>query len=261
MNENTLRAILQAGEQYQQRLLKDYSIDVLLSDSWEALKFFFGRAFYQGRRDSLSERVNKTSVDILEQEYRRLGGVFDDAAVASMQTALQSKIGRGMVGKAGDVQMVIGTLRYIRDLPQQNIVSYSVQRIKDNQIRAHYYELQKSQSAGGIYQVGTKVASFYLRDLVCVSGLLHHVTQDEEDYVQPIDVWVQTVAVKTGLVTSTEKGEQTRQAIIKYCNENGCSSLQFNQGAWYLGSHAFSFLLEHLETCNCYADHGTSSSA
>ncbi len=261
MSENTLRAILEAGEEYQQRLLNKYSKDALLNGSWKALEFFFGRAFYQGRRDSLSQKVNDIALDVLEQEYRRLGGVFNDADLVVMQTALQGKIGKGMVGKAGDIKMVISTLRYIRDLPKQNIVDYSVQRITANQIRAHYYELQRSQSAGGIYQVGSKIASFYLRDLVCVFDLAGHVTPDDEDCVQPVDVWVRTVAIKTGLVTSGETDERTREAIINYCKQSGCSSLQFNQGAWYLGSHAFDSLLEHLETCNCYETSGTSSTA
>jgi len=37
-----------------------------------------------------------------------------------------------------------------------------------------------------------------------------------------------------------------REAIVGVCSQEGCSSLLFNQGLWYLGSHAFDLLLERL---------------
>ncbi len=62
-----------------------------------------------------------------------------------------------------------------------------------------------------------------------------------EDYylIMPIDTWVRQVCDKLQIKADAK-------AIAIACQENGVSAIKFNQGAWYLGSHSFSILLDML---------------
>lgn len=248
MNENLVSAILVYGQRYRTEQLFDrYEPGALLSDWWKALWFFFDRAFYQGRRDDLSYVVNKAALGVLELAISDTNGQIADAQLSELELHLSAKIGKGRIGKAGDVKMVLSTLRYLRRVPEANIVKDSVARISAGQIAQHYKELQIAISPKtGIYQIGPKVASFYLRDLVTLYGLESHVPAQVQYMLQPVDVWVRRLAVTAGIVASDASDEAIRQAIVKLSAERGCSPLQFNQGVWYLGYNSFALLLEVL---------------
>ena len=92
------------------------------------------------------------------------------------------------------------------------------------------------------------MASLYLRDVVSFFKLEDKVSKDFQFVLQPVDVWVRKIAFKTGILPQGASDNQLRDAIVKVCEEQGCSPIQFNQGAWYAGHFAFDLLLEHLET-------------
>lgn len=249
MNENVVNAVLLFGQRYRKEQLIDrYEPDTMLLGWWDALRFFFGRAFYQGRRDDISFLVYTAAIDVLELAVSHTDGYLDDAQLSELEQQLHAKIGKGQIGKGGDVKMVISTLRHIRQLPQANIVADSVERIKMGNIGQYYKDIQIAVSPQtGIYQVGPKIASFYLRDLVTLFNLEQFVPADFQYTLQPVDVWVRRLAITAGMVTHGATDEAIRQAIVKLTAERGCSPLQFNQGAWYLGYNAFPLLLEVLE--------------
>lgn len=249
MNEKVVNAILSYGNRYREEmLLKCYTKEQLLDNWWEASKFFFHRAFYQARNDNVSSKVCKAAMDVLEPELSIVKDCLEKIDWDILKNALQEKIGKGKVGKARDIEMTISALQFVQRLPNLNIVAYSVQRIKANEINEHYKELQKSKNKNGIVQVGPKVSSLYLRDVVSLFQLENYVPNDFQFCLQPIDVWVRKLSVKIGIVQSGQSDEQIRDAIVEFCQKKGCSPSQFNQGVWYAGRFAFDLLLENLET-------------
>lgn len=167
-----------------------------------------------------------------------------------LKKELEKKIGKGKVGKARDVEMVISTLKYISRISNRNIIVHSIERINSGKIEDHYKELQyQYNQANGIYQVGPKIASLYLRDVVSLFQLEDKLSEDDYIYLQPIDTSVRKVAIKIGLVTNSENevnDEEIRKKIVKLCQEFHCSPLQFNHGAWYTGNYAFDLLFDNL---------------
>lgn len=89
--------------------------------------------------------------------------------------------------------------------------------------------------ASSIRGIGTKIASFYIRDIAYLSGIAENRIKDQF-YLQPMDTWLeQTLSIMLG--SAVPKSLQDKQkAIIELCSFAGCSPIAFNQGAWVLGS-------------------------
>lgn len=64
-------------------------------------------------------------------------------------------------------------------------------------------------------------------------------------FLQPIDVWVERVARAAGLPEVWP--DELAGAIVAACDQAGVDPIRFNQGAWYVGFHAFDVALELLE--------------
>ncbi len=249
MNERLFKAILTYGARYRQEyLFEKYSCEYLLDDWREALMFFFGRACYQGRRDTLSAKVYEAAKDVL-MPVLPLDAIFDNTHLEKWKIELDKRIGpcKGKAGKTRDVDMIISTLMYLNRLPQRNIIAYSVSSIRAHKTEDLYNELQRQKNALGIIQVGEKVASFYLRDLVTLFSLETLIPQSSLQCLQPIDTRVRQLAYKMKIVDIGANDSKIREAIIKLCIDRHASSLLFNQGAWYASMHSFSLLLDYLE--------------
>lgn len=247
MNEKLVNAILSYGDRYRKENLNYDQKDKLLEDWLEALKFFFGRAFYQGRSDVVSKKVYEDAVEVIEHNSSIVNGNLEDRNLELLKGELEAKIGKGKIGKARDVEMIISTLQYARRLPNWNIVLHSIQCINAGDIKRHYDELQKSMNENGIFQVGPKIASLYILDLVSLFQLENKILFEDLQYLQPVDVWVKKLILKIGIVNETATNEQIRKAIVNFCKEQHCSPLKFNQGSWYAGYYSFDLLLENLK--------------
>lgn len=251
MNTALVSSIALYSHRYRREILGKYTPDQLLTNWWSALDFFFSRVCFQGRRDDISERVYQAVVAVLSPifcgEERTANYERErNQAWETLETRLRQRIGKGKVGKARDVDMVVSTLDFIGQLPMLNVVDYSVGRIRNGEIDKHYAELQRSRNKRGIIQVGPKVASLYLRDVASLYQLEGKVSDEFAFCLQPVDVWVRKLAYKTGIVGSRANDREIQEAIISLCKEQECSPLQFNQGAWYVGYFAFDLLLEIL---------------
>jgi hypothetical protein len=251
MSERLPNEIATYGNIYRERLLSSYEAEHLASNFWLALDFFLSRACYQGRRDAISERVYRAAIEVLKPELSTSDGVskyqiLKEQNWESVEKGLRSKIGRGYVGKARDVDMVLGTLRFISSLPDLNLVRYSVEQIKGANLEKHYAELQSR-----IIQVGPKIASFYLRDIVSLFGLDDEIPFSSAYCLQPVDTWVKKVACRLKIVDEGESNsKKIQQEIANLCRAKGVSPILFNQGAWYVGNHAFDVVLELLDARN-----------
>lgn len=82
--------------------------------------------------------------------------------------------------------------------------------------------------------IGTKITSFYMRDIVYLGGLDELKIKDAH-YLQPIDTWLeQTLSII--LEDVPKKLEEKQRTIVELCKEADVSQIAFNQGAWVLGS-------------------------
>ena len=249
MNSKAIKAIIAYGQIYREEFLRGvWSEKHLLEDWREALRFFFDKAFYQGRSDEMSGRVHEAALKVLEPMLSQWPQLPENWDREELRRRLQAKIGKGKVGRGRDVEMVVSSLEYVSKLPHSNIVKHSVQRIEAGDIGRHFEELQKAKSEAGIVQVGPKIASFYLRDIVSLFEIEDKVSANFQFTLQPIDTWVRKVAFRTGMVPKKASDRQIGQAIIGLCNKENCSPLQFNQRAWYAGARAFDLLMENLAT-------------
>lgn len=161
-----------------------------------------------------------------------------------LKNELKTVIGKGKIGKGRDIEMVIDTFDFIDRLPDKNIVRYSNEKIVQGDVKILWYELQKSQSEEGITSVGPKIASFYLRDLITVLHLQNKVSEKDQIFLQPVDTWVKQIA---NILRIDEKDPwKAREKILDKCKLAGVSPVQFNEGAWYLGTHSLDLLLEQM---------------
>jgi hypothetical protein len=255
MNATLISSIITYGHRYRREFLNEYAPDRLLADSWDALNFFFGRACFQGRRDDVSQKVYNAINTTLSPQLSEGGLVANYNRLKRQQWRtiegeLNKCVGKGKVGKARDIDMVLSTLDFVGQIPSYNMVKYSVERIRCDKIEEHYEELQRSLSARGIVQVGPKIAAFYLRDVISLYSLESQVPADFAYCLQPVDVWVRKLARRTGIVDDNASDHAIQKAIVALCQERRVSSLLFNQGAWYIGYNAFDLVLEMLDKQN-----------
>lgn len=252
MNDALISAIVSYGVQYRKEYLGAYDSEALLRDWWRALEFFLAHACYQGRRDDISFRVYQTVVGVLQEYFASESctvnyGCLREQGWLPIREQLAANIGKGKIGKARDVEMVVSTLAYIEQLPNLNIVAHSVGQIQQGLLERHYTQLQAAQSSTGIVQVGPKIAAFYLRDLVSLYALDEYASGDLAFFLQPVDVWVEKLAHKLEIVGEHADHTAIRKAIVDLCQAHRISAILFNQGAWYIGYHAFDLLLDKLK--------------
>ncbi|MFH1376844.1 MAG: hypothetical protein ABIH25_04370 [Candidatus Woesearchaeota archaeon] len=247
MKVETIKKIINYGDKYIERHLTDvFDTDLMLKNWWEGLQFFLSRSFYQGRRDTISARVEEKAMNVLK---KYIADKSNDATVllnknnfSEIKNALTEVIGKGKIGRGRDIKMVISILNFVSELEEKNIVKYSILKIKSGKVKEHFYELQK------IISIGPKITSFYLRDLICIYSLDKYMTKENLIFLQPIDTWVRKVALKVEIINNLEEDDiSVREKIVKACLELNVSTIKFNQGAWFLGYNSFDIVLENLD--------------
>jgi thermostable 8-oxoguanine DNA glycosylase len=93
---------------------------------------------------------------------------------------------------------------------------------------AHYF-------IDSIRGIGTKIASFYLRDIAYLGGLNESHIQDSF-YLQPFDTWLDQIFSIIMEKPNQAVLEEKQKMLVELCREAGCSPIGFNQGAWIVGS-------------------------
>ena len=71
VDSELVRTIAYYGEVYKGRFLRDIDGEALGRDWYEALTFFFSKAFFQGRQDEVSSRFFRNTVEFLDDLMRR----------------------------------------------------------------------------------------------------------------------------------------------------------------------------------------------
>lgn len=258
MEDVAIRKIAQYGDVYFKKCLydeyggKEGRVDIL-NKPFKALEFFFGHIFYQGRDDKKSWKADYTARSAIKKFIDDTGGdceaILKEENHKEIRSRLESVIGPHKAGKLRDIDMVISTLKFISTKDNQNIVSYSIDKIKDGEVKELYEEID------GITQIGQKCDAFFLRDVVSFYDLQNCICKDDFVYLQPIDIWVTKVSHKLGIIELAPKYKNLHTAIdydyeifrddiVKACQKLGVSSLSYNQGAWYVGANSYDVMMD-----------------
>lgn len=250
-NTKLVSSIVSFGRRYCEEFLGGEDPNKLLNQPWFALRFFFGRACFQGRRDEISQKVFEATIATLSryfenesfaQRYQEL----KHQKWKPVESELQKRIGKGKVGKARDIDMVLSTLDFIGQIKDLNIVASSVEQICAGKTTLHCKALQRSLSETGIISVGPKIAALYLRDVVSLFELEDKVPAESLYCLQPVDVWVRKLANKIQITDKHGDDLHIQKAFVALCQSQGVSPILFNQGAWYVGYKSFDIVLELL---------------
>lgn len=254
--EQQLKTLEKFGERYEREHLNGIDVDSMRADWFCALGFFLDHIYFQGRRGTLSEQFKKEAMSTLEAVFgsdqeTRTSKFREAINVGIIPTDCQWKtwtdnplfldLRRRKAGKRRDIEMVLDSLRFLtscRDF-NYNIVTYSISEVESGRIGDLYRRLD------GIRQVGQKVASFYLRDLITC----YHLKVSEDDYslVQPLDTWVLKVATALGVCGDRDDSTIAIEKILQVCKQFGVDPKRFNSGAWYLGAYSFKIVIERLQ--------------
>jgi len=85
--------------------------------------------------------------------------------------------------------------------------------------------------------IGDKIATFLLRDLICILNLEEKIPLEHRILLQPVDRWVKNTAICLWAdleVRVSSWGIAMR--IVDKCNEFNISGVRFNQGTWKFGT-------------------------
>ena len=122
VDNELVRTIAYYGEVYKERFLRDIDGEALRRDWYEALTFFFSKAFFQGRQDEVSDRFFRNTVKFLDdlmrqrrdfQLLKKYGWKRFDKLLKEENRARDKK---RKFGKERDIDMVIDTLKFIDQL-------------------------------------------------------------------------------------------------------------------------------------------------
>src|SRR5581483_689146 len=181
--------------------LPQFSKVALEKDWWSGLRLFLNHSFFQGRRDEVSEKVERVAMPVLSKYFeQRDASQIGSTDFEKLERDLQTAMKLGRAGKSGDAKMLVSIFQFAAKLSEKNLTLYSVSQIRAGKLPDHYRELDE------IFQVGEKIASLYLRDLVCIYGL-DELTKDELQFLQPIDVWLRRVAHRLKIISSEDSPE------------------------------------------------------
>jgi len=264
INEESIKRIIrniqQLGERFCQALRGDR--EMLENNWWEALKFFFGRTFFGGRRDKLSNEYYQFTIQALEENffnnqnledaYNRLISATEDEIRTILQTPRKVQINwEGNIyekelclKKEEDIEMVLDVLHFIRENNIQNIYLYLKDKISQGNVEEVYHQLDE------IYNVGDKKACLTIRDILLINPEIE-IEEGNYQYAFPVDTWVRKLCNKLG-VNYTNDGEIKEWFINKcfeYSFEYKVDPLKVAAGLWYLGFNSLDIALELLERC------------
>ncbi len=248
MRSLTVETVFANGRRYKEEYLLRHNdhwffMKAEREDDWlGGLRFFLNRVLYQGRNDGVSKRVYDRVIDSLDLA---IGVVGEDAPLgdlkANLEPKLRERIGRGQIGRSGDIELVLSTLDFLERIGERNVVRYAIRQMKSGQVDCLFYRL-----IHGIRGVGPKTASLFLRDIYLLKeGELSDAFRRLEDFqfLLPVDVWVRRVVSCLGLLEyppekqSRGSSSLDRELRKVLAERFGRRAPLFDAGAWYTGSH------------------------
>ena len=250
-------------------------LEEIKNNWWYSLIFLFDRTFYRGRSDELSARFEKITINALKKilcepdekissidkvlrlhnqgqlDYTKYGYTTKMEAQghsSELKEPLDKKYffdstkpkKKSITGRETDREMVIDSLRLVSKLQGYNhsLIKYTIDNVTNENLY-HIYD-----KVTGIRYVGPKTGSLFIRDVVVIYQLEDYLEDNDYQYVQPVDTWVRQMCERFGWVEENTNTEDVVKIMTQECKKADVSPLRFNQGLWYLGSHALDLLLE-----------------
>lgn len=226
MKNQLIKKIASYSKDYK-NYLKTWNKDNLQNDWSYALKFFFNKTFYRGRSDRLSALFEKRANEVIDKIIGK------DKSFNKLQSDLKNlnrKLKENSVSNFADRGMIESIIIFLSSIPLNNIISYSLNQIKNSKIKQHYGELSN------LYFVGDKLITFYFRDLDYIFNLNKYFIKEDYLFLQPIDTWVRQISKKIGITDDEKDLEKIKTKIIDACHNAGVNPSDYNLGAWFVGS-------------------------
>lgn len=233
----------------------------------DALFFILSYSFYQGRKDEMSERFEKSAKKTLEEFFKETdtfsssfgrihkkglkGSEYEEKLKPRYSKLLEILEANG-VNKRGDRLMVASLINFIESNEDKNLVKRIIQKIKSKNTSKAYKELDS------IWSIGPKIASLILRDVVYIYELENYLDRGDYYFLQPVDTWVHQVSINENLrLIDLEKAKDKNgkskiyigeaEDITDKCFELGVNPIHYNQGAGYIGSNSLQILLKNID--------------
>lgn len=237
-NERKLRSVEQYGQRYVQEYLasaKDRH-NAIITDPLAALAFMHGKMFMRGRRDTVSVVFRDRTGKVLER-YKTM----QEIDLSELERELVAQ----RVNNRHDRRMIAESISFAcRELQDYdcNVYTWAVDAVRSGRSGAAFAKLVS------IHAIGDKLATFYLRDVALLEDIEASIHADAYAYFQPVDTWVERVALSLGLISPEDTGKRDviKRKIISECLAADVSPLLFNAGAWMVGAHAYRLLVERL---------------
>ena len=230
----TLDNVLQKYDDYKRGIIDKWIDDRLEKNNNEGLKFIFWHTFPRGRRDELSDRYYNGTIDLLKLET-------DEHAVSKLleydEDTIRDKL-KEKLTNAKDIDMVISMVQFMRNT-DTNPYKYfkTIITKEENGIYKAYYKLD------GIKQIGDKLATFVIRDIVLINQKLKtNFDADEYRLMFPVDTWVRQKG-KELLNEQNIDDYHLKSRLIELCktksltNSDPLAPLKLNVGLWWMGKH------------------------
>lgn len=129
-------------------------------------------------------------------------------------------------------------LRLVSELTEygHSLIRYTVENVRNLP--------QVYDTITSIRYVGPKTGSLFIRDVVVFYQLEGRLQDDDYQYIQPVDTWVRQMCERFGWAKKNANAKNIVKIMTQECNKADVSLPRFNQGLWYLGSHALDLLLQ-----------------
>ncbi|HZU11440.1 MAG TPA: hypothetical protein VFB58_01255 [Chloroflexota bacterium] len=201
-------------------------------DPWDSLALFLGGYAYE--RQGAPRIYSQAAVDVIRGQQGEgraltdpgLGRCVWDQYVELLEFLAQLRANpRNNPLATSEVARQMSVVEYAADLARDGgstLAGRSRAALQSGSTREIHTQLT------GINGVGTKIASFWLRDIALVSRLAG---DTDGELLQPIDVWVQRAAE-----ISIGAADDQAGAIVEASRRARVNHMRVNAGMWYIGA-------------------------
>jgi hypothetical protein len=241
--EARMRRVAAFGERYREEQLEPGTEDPGIEEDPFRLRFLLKRAFAGAKPETLAGDYRECTETVLRKYESDIRARWAETGDGITDKELLDTLEREGVGNGYDRKMVVGIIDFLETFPNQDhdVIEHTETKISEGEVEEMFDELTD------IYNIGSKKAALYLRDVVTYRELEDTVDGDQYRYLLPIDVWVHRVSRKLGILnTDSPNWRKNSNSIIEACGDD-ISPIAFDQGAWYLGANAFDVLLANLD--------------
>jgi len=238
MNETILKKIESFGDVFKKEYRSDWSKEKLIKDWTLSLQFFYDHSFMRGRRDALSIRFKELTINVLRDTiFKNLNYDLE---------LLNNQLAKEGVNNKADRIMVIESIRFIKEIKDNNLTTYFVEKLKIDEQEA-YNELIEN-----IKYVGDKITTLYFRELCWMFG----VNVKDQKLIFPIDTWVKQIINRLNILDKKRlskeklkriKDSEVKEKAVDICIKYNIDPTKFNAGIWYIGTHSLEIVLKNLE--------------